>query len=235
MRGAVLEPSSLDRGVKSSRKEIESFELRGQAVILASGGIGGDFELVREHWPARLGTPPRFMVQGVPDYVDGRMLTIAEAAGARLINRDRMWHYTEGLRNWNPIWTNHGIRILPGPTSLWLDATGKRLPPPLFPGFDNLGTLDYIMKTGYEYSWFVLNHQIIKKEFALSGSEQNPDFTNKDWRRSSPGREPGRDPSGRGIQGARGRLRRRRHRGRARQTDERKDRARPARSRGRRP
>ena len=124
----------------------------------------------------------QFMVQGVPDYVDGRMLTISEAAGARVINGDRMWHYTEGLRNWNPIWTNHGIRILPGPSSLWLDATGKRLPPPLFPGFDTLGTLEHIMKTGHDYSWFVLNQRIIQKEFALSGSEQNPDFVNKDWR-----------------------------------------------------
>jgi uncharacterized protein len=182
VRGAVLEPTAAQRGAKSSRTEIGDFELRGQAVIIASGGIGGDHGLVRKHWPARLGTPPTFMVQGVPDYVDGRMLAITEAAGARLINRDRMWHYTEGLRNWNPVWTNHGIRILPGPSSLWLDATGKRLPPPLFPGFDNLGTLEHIMKTGHEYSWFVLDQKIIQKEFALSGSEQNPDLTNKDWR-----------------------------------------------------
>ena len=182
VRGAVLEPTSVERGVKSSRKEVGDFELRGQAVIIASGGIGGDHELVRKHWPGRLGQPPQFMVQGVPDHVDGRMLGITEEAGARLINRDRMWHYTEGLRNWNPIWTNHGIRILPGPSSLWLDATGKRLPPPLFPGFDTLGTLEHIMKTGHEYSWFVLDQQIIQKEFALSGSEQNPDLTGKDWR-----------------------------------------------------
>ena len=156
IRGAILEPSALERGVRSSRTEISNFELRGQAVIVASGGIGGDFDLVRKNWPKRMGEPPRFMVQGVPDYVDGRMLEITEAAGARLINRDRMWHYTEGLRNWNPVWSNHGIRILPGPSSLWLDATGKRLPPPLYPGFDNLGSLEHIMKTGYDYSWFVL-------------------------------------------------------------------------------
>ena len=148
---------------------------------MASGGIGANLELVRKHWPARLGRAPKFMVQGVPDHVDGRMLPISERAGANLINRDRMWHYTEGLRNWDPIWDNHGIRVLPGPSSLWLDATGKRLPPPLFPGFDTLGTLAHIMKTGHEHTWFVLNQAIIKKEFALSGSEQNPDLTGKDW------------------------------------------------------
>jgi predicted oxidoreductase len=122
------------------------------------------------------------MVSGVPSHVDGRMLAITENAGGRIINPDRMWHYTEGLHNWDPIWPGHGIRILPGPSSLWLDATGKRLPPPLFPGFDTLGTLEHIMHTGYDYTWFVLNQRIIEREFALSGSEQNPDMTEKSVR-----------------------------------------------------
>jgi len=182
IRGSVLEASQEDRGISTSRNVVGDFEFRASAVIVASGGIGGNFELVRKNWPNRLGRAPQFMVQGVPDFVDGRMLGITEAAGGRLINRDRMWHYTEGLRNWNPIWPRHGIRILPGPSSVWLDATGKRLPPPLFPGFDTLGTLEYLMKTGYEHSWFILNQAIIKREFALSGSEQNPDITNKDWK-----------------------------------------------------
>jgi predicted oxidoreductase len=151
-------------------------------VIVTSGGIGGDHDLVRAAWPARLGAPPKRMVSGVPAHVDGRMLGITEAAGAQIINPDRMWHYTEGLRNWDPIWPGHGIRILPGPSSLWLDATGRRLPAPFFPGFDTLGTLKHLMATGYDYSWFVLTQKIIEKEFALSGSEQNPDLTNKSIR-----------------------------------------------------
>ncbi|HMP15811.1 MAG TPA: FAD-binding protein, partial [Gemmatales bacterium] len=166
---------------KSNRDVKGEFSLHAEHVIIASGGIGGNLELVKKHWPSRLGTPPGFMVQGVPDHVDGRMLGISESAGARLINRDRMWHYTEGLRNWNPIWTGHGIRILPGPSSLWLDATGKRLPSPLFPGFDTLGTLAYLRQQGHDHSWFILNQSIIKREFALSGSEQNPDITGKSW------------------------------------------------------
>jgi hypothetical protein len=181
VRGALLEDDGVARGKPSSRTAVGDFELRAAATIVASGGIGGNQDLVRANWPQRLGTPPAFMVQGVPDHVDGRMLAITEAAGGRLINRDRMWHYVEGLRNWNPIWSRHGIRILPGPSSLWLDATGKRLPPPLYPGFDSLGTLEYIMKTGYGHTWFVTDQAIVKREFALSGSEQNPDLTNKDW------------------------------------------------------
>jgi len=182
VRGKVLEPSDIERGRASSRVETGDFELRAQAVIVTSGGIGGDHDLVRKAWPERLGKPPERMVAGVPAHVDGRMLKITEDAGAAIINADRMWHYTEGIHNWNPIWENHGIRILPGPSSLWIDARGNRLPAPYFPGYDSLGTLGHIMKTGYDYTWFVLTKKIIGKEFALSGSEQNPDLTGKSIR-----------------------------------------------------
>jgi predicted oxidoreductase len=123
------------------------------------------------------------MLSRVPEHVDGRMLAISQQAGARLINADRMWHYVEGVDNWNPIWSRHGIRILPGPSSIWLDAIGNRLPAPLFPGFDTLGTLAYLRQTGYDHSWFVLTQRIIAKEFALSGSDQNPDLTSRSWRK----------------------------------------------------
>jgi hypothetical protein len=180
-RGEILEPSPVERGCKSSRAPRGDFDFRAQAVIVASGGIGGNHDLVRGNWPARLGAPPLRMITGVPDHVDGLMLGISEAAGARLINRDRMWHYVEGVSNWRPIWPNHAIRILPGPSSLWLDARGRRLPPPLYPGFDTLGTLKYLRETGYDHSWFILTRKIIAKEFALSGSEQNPDLTSRSW------------------------------------------------------
>ncbi len=177
--GAVLAPSDAARGQASSRDVVGDFELSASAVIVTSGGIGGNHTLVRQNWPARLGQAPARMISGVPAHVDGRMLAIAQDAGARSINPDRMWHYVEGINNWDPIWPLHGIRILPGPSSLWLDALGRRLPVPLFPGFDTLGTLEHIMSTGHDYTWFVLTQKIIEKEFALSGSEQNPDITSK--------------------------------------------------------
>jgi hypothetical protein len=182
VRGTVLEPSDVPRGHASSRTPVGEFELRAQTVVVTSGGIGGNHDLVRKAWPARLGTPPEHMVSGVPAHVDGRMIGITQAAGAQVINPDRMWHYVEGLHNWDPIWAGHGIRILPGPSSLWLDATGQRLPVPLFPGFDTLGTLEYLRTTGYDHSWFVLTRKIIEKEFALSGSDQNPDLTGRSVR-----------------------------------------------------
>jgi predicted oxidoreductase len=181
VRGTLLAPDTMDRGRPSNRDAVGDFEYAAQAVIVTSGGIGGNHDQVRKQWPVdRLGQPPKFMVAGVPAHVDGRMQFITEAAGAEIINPDRMWHYCEGVRNWDPIWANHGIRILPGPSSLWLSATGERFPAPYLPGFDTLGTLGAIMRTGYEYSWFVLTQKVIEKEFALSGSEQNPDLTGKD-------------------------------------------------------
>jgi hypothetical protein len=178
--GTVLEPSDAPRGAPSSRVAAGSFELHAQAVIVTSGGIGGNHDLVRAAWPPRLGAPPASMLSGVPAHVDGRMIAITEAAGGAVINADRMWHYVEGIDNWNPVWPLHGIRILPGPSSLWLDATGKRLPVPLYPGSDTLGTLEYLRRTGYDHSWFILTKKIIAREFALSGSEQNPDLTGRD-------------------------------------------------------
>src|SRR5699024_11616077 len=107
-------------------------------IVIASGGIRENFDLISKNWPDRPGRAPESIISGVPKPVDGRMLKITESAGGCIVNRDRMFHYTEGIKNWNPIWEKHGIRILPGPSSLWLDAEGNRFEAPNFPGFDTL-------------------------------------------------------------------------------------------------
>ena len=192
--GAVLAPTDAARGTETTRVEVGSFRFDAPAVVVSTGGIGGDQQLVRSNWPSRLGPAPGRMLTGVPAFVDGRMFGICARVGARLTNCDRMWHYPEGIHNWNPIWPDHGIRILPGPSSLWLDATGTRLAAPNYPGFDSLGTLQAITRSGHDHSWFVLNRRIVEREFALSGSEQNPDLTGKSiWkvlRRSHSGAAP---------------------------------------------
>lgn len=184
VRGTRLAPDDAPRGAPSNRDPLADFEFHAQAVIVTTGGIGGNHDIVRRYWPSRMGTPPTSMITGVPAYVDGRMLDIAADSGVRLVNRDRMWHYTEGVQNWDPIWPGHAIRILPGPSSMWFDALGRRLPAPYLPGYDTLGTLRYLRTTpeiaGYDHSWFILTQKIIEREFALSGSEQNPDITSKD-------------------------------------------------------
>ncbi|MET3682262.1 putative oxidoreductase [Alkalibacillus flavidus] len=175
----MLVDDESERGEKSSREVEGTFHYEAEHIVIATGGIGANFELIRKNWPTRLGEPPKHMISGVPDHVDGQMIQTAEESGANVVNKDQMWHYTEGIKNYSPVWSDHGIWILPGPSSLWLDAKGNRLLPPNFPGFDTLGTLETIMKTGYDYSWFILTQSIIEKEFALSGSEQNPDLTGK--------------------------------------------------------
>jgi uncharacterized protein len=182
VRGTLLAPDGAERGRPTNRDATGEFELSAQAVVVTSGGIGGNHDLVRSNWPDRLGTAPEHLITGVPAYVDGRMLGITEAAGGHVVNRDRMWHYVEGIQNWDPIWPGHAIRILPGPSSMWFDGNGDRLPAPLFPGFDTLGTLTHLRQTGHDHSWFILTTKIIGKEFALSGSEQNPDLTAKSVR-----------------------------------------------------
>ena len=178
----MLEVSTVERGQQSSREVVGEFEISAGAVIVTSGGIGGDFGRVRKSWPVdRLGPAPKDMVAGVPHHVDGRMIDVALEAGAATINTDRMWHYTEGVKNWDPIWPNHGIRILPGPSSMWFDAFGERLEAPCLPGFDTMSTLKRILSTGHAHSWFILTQSIIRREFALSGSEQNPDLTSGKW------------------------------------------------------
>ncbi|MGB7433471.1 MAG: FAD-binding dehydrogenase [Ahrensia sp.] len=180
--GKILRDDDAIRGASTNREQAGDFEVNAGSVIVTSGGIGGNFEMVRKNWPReRLGEPPQSMVSGVPDHVDGSMVPVAQAVGGHVINGDRMWHYTEGVKNWDPIWPNHGIRILPGPSSMWFDAEGNRFAPPAMPGFDSLGTLKAILATGYDYSWFILTQKIIEKEFALSGSEQNPDLTSAKW------------------------------------------------------
>jgi len=179
VRGEVLAPSDVERAVPSSREVVEPFEISASAVVVATGGIGANHDLVRATWPASAGRLPERMLSGVPDHVDGSGIVAARSAGAAVVHEDRMWHYPEGITNHSPVWSQHGIRILAGPSSLWLDADGHRLPVPLFPGFDSLGALQHITTRGDDHSWFVLDKTILGSEFALSGSEQNPDLTGK--------------------------------------------------------
>src|SRR4051812_7462921 len=86
VRGAVLAPDRAVRGAPSNRDEVGEFEATGSAVLVTSGGIGANFDLVRRNWPERLGPPPKRLISGVPAHVDGRMLQIAEDTGGRMIN-----------------------------------------------------------------------------------------------------------------------------------------------------
>ena len=182
VRADVLAPTTAQRGEPTSREVTDQIELAAHAVVLATGGIGANHDLVRSAWPEAAGTLPTQLLSGVPDGTDGSGLQLAAGAGGAVVHSERMWHYPEGIAMPEGIWSRHGVRILPGPSSLWLDSAGKRLPAPLFPGFDALGAVEHLTAGGHQHSWFVLNKAIMNTEFALSGSDQNPDLTGKDLR-----------------------------------------------------
>ena len=202
MRGDVLVADAVERAVPSSRdRRRRRSSSSASAVVVATGGIGANHDLVRSTWPASAGRLPARMLSGVPDHVDGSGIAAAKASGAAVVHEDRMWHYPEGITNHSPVWSRHGIRILAGPSSLWLDADGHRLPAPLFPGFDSLGALRHITERGDDHSWFVLDKTILGSEFALSGSEQNPDLTGKDMTLLLERVQAGCGRAGRGVRG----------------------------------
>ena len=58
VRGAVLATATESRGHPTNRDVVGDFTLSAPAVIVTSGGIGGNHDLVRAAWPDRLGTPP---------------------------------------------------------------------------------------------------------------------------------------------------------------------------------
>ena len=200
--GEVLEPTAARRGTPSPRTVVGDFTLQASAVIVASGGIGANHELVRRFWPGGPQAAPDEMLSGVPDSTDGLMLGVAERAGGRIINRDRMWHYPEGVHHHTPEWTGHGIRILSGPSPLWLDAFGRRLPAPLFPGFDALGALRHIVATGRSHSWFVAGpgHRRSRVRAVRFGHEPGLHVQVSQAAAHHPGRRPDH-PAGAGIPG----------------------------------
>ncbi len=177
--GLTMEGGRITGCVARNKVDDNEVVLRADAVVVATGGIGGNHELVRRWWPATLGAAPADMLQGVPDHVDGSGLLFAQDCGAHVTNIGRMWNYPEGIAHHTPIWRRHAVRVLAGPGSLWLDAHGRRLPPPLFPGADTLRALRHLTTTASPHSWLLCNRRIASSELRLSGSAHNPDLTNR--------------------------------------------------------
>ncbi len=178
--GEVTTGAGAVEGIAGTTTEGEPFEVEAGAVVMATGGIGGNHDLVRRYWPReRLGDPPADLLQGVPDSVDGSGLVVADQAGAELVNMDRMWNYPEAVPHHTPIWNAHAARLICGPSSLWTDATGRRFEAPHFPLHDTLATFERIARSGHEHSWFIANRRIVADEWSLSGSANNPDLTGR--------------------------------------------------------
>ncbi len=151
----------------------EEFLARGDAVIIASGGIcGGDLSEVRKHWPVELGSPPAVLLNGSHRFADGLLYKVASENGARLTHLEKYWHYAAGIFHPFPKQESDGLSLVPPRSALWLDATGKRFGPiPLVGYTDTSYLVQEICRSPAQYSWQVLNWKIATKELAVSGSD----------------------------------------------------------------
>ena len=152
----------------------EGFEVEAGCVVVASGGIMGDLDRVRRHWPETLGAPPEHLLSGAQPAADGNMHDVVEAHGANLTHLDRMWLYAAGVHHWRPDHELHGLSIVPSRSALWLNYRGERMGPPAVMGsYDARYAVETICRQQRRYSWQVMNQRIARRELSISGSEFN--------------------------------------------------------------
>lgn len=158
----------------------EPFQALGENIIIATGGMGGNIERVKENWYKPWGDPPKILLNGSHIYALGDMHDAVDKINGNVTHMDWHWHYPGGVRHPRPRWKNHGLSLVPPKSALWLDYTGKRFgPEPLVTAYDSRYIVEQICKSEKKYSWQVLNMKIMKKEFAISGSESNEAIRDK--------------------------------------------------------
>jgi uncharacterized protein len=149
-------------------------------VVIAAGGIGGNLDIVREHWPRNLGSPPKDILMGSHYYADGAMHEEVERRGGKITNLDRMWNYADAVRHPHPARPLHGLKLIPPRSGLVLDPTGERYGPiPLIPTFDAYYALERMCEDERKYYWMICNWRIARRELDVSGSQHNPSIREK--------------------------------------------------------
>jgi predicted oxidoreductase len=156
------------------------FSARGEHIIVATGGMGGNIQKVREHWYKPWGAPPEIILNGSHPYAMGDLHEAVEKVNGNVTHLDWHWHYAAGVRHPRPQWKDHGLSLVPPKSALWLNYRGERFGPnPLITAYDTRWTVEEICKQEKKYSWQVLNMKIMMKEFAISGSESNKAIRDK--------------------------------------------------------
>ncbi len=159
----------------------QSFKAHSDCVVVATGGINGSLEKVRQHWHSDWGAPPKIILNGSHKYAIGDLHQGVEQIGGKLTHLDLMWNYAAGVSHPNPRMPFHGLSVVPPRSALWLNYQGRRIGPPhLMAGFDTRYMIQQICQEPFQYSWHVMNYKIAVKELAISGSEHNKAIANKD-------------------------------------------------------
>lgn len=164
-------------GVAGCRGVIEATgeerEFQAEQTLVATGGINGNLQKVRDHW--YWGDAPAEILNGSHPYCDGAMHDVVEEQGGVVTHLENMWNYAAGIPHPFPRFEGHGLSLIPCKSALWLDHTGTRIgPEPMVTGFDTNDLCGRLSAMEKPWSWHVLNCRIAAKEFAISGSEHNP-------------------------------------------------------------
>lgn len=158
----------------------EAFQAHADAVLVATGGINGSIDRVRQHWHPEWSSPPSTILNGSHRFADGMLHDAVGDIGGNLTYLDRMWNYAAGVHHWNPRKPQHGLSLVPPKSALWLNWRGERIgPQPLVSGFDTRELVTQICRQERQYSWQLLNERIALKELAVSGAEFNPSIREK--------------------------------------------------------
>lgn len=167
-------------GVKGWDEAMDSeFEIESEVTVVATGGINGDLDRVRQHWPKGWGQTPH-LLNGSHRYSDGLVHDATEKVGGQVTHLDWQWNYAAGIHHPKPQMPNHGLSLIPPKSALWMDARGRRIGPhPLVTGFDTLDICKCISNLEHGYSWQIMNRRIAHKEISISGSEHNPAFRDR--------------------------------------------------------
>ncbi len=152
------------------------FEAKGEQIVVATGGINGSIEKVRQHWDRKaFGEPPAVILNGAHPLAIGDLHEATERIDGAVVNLEKQWNYAAGIRHHQPRKRDHGLSLVPSKSAIWLNYKGERMgPKPLITAYDTRFLVDRICQEPKKYSWQVLNKKIANKEFAISGSEANP-------------------------------------------------------------
>lgn len=172
--GLLSDPTGITGCHGVDLTDARPFELHANAVVVATGGITGDLDRVRQHWPADWGSAPSTLLNGSHPHADGRMHDAISGMGGAVTHLDQMWNYAAGVRHPRPHFPGHGLSLIPAKSALWLDPDGRRIGPvPFVTGFDTHEMVAQIARSQWPWTWQVLNRRIAEKELAASGAEHN--------------------------------------------------------------